>query len=75
MKMTTATALQPLKHPAEEVTQFLMGFALDFDAREAFEDDKQGFLEKITLSKEAKEIIAEPDATTFLVKINATEVA
>ncbi|WP_434026635.1 hypothetical protein [[Pseudomonas] boreopolis] len=75
MKIEDAPEILPFQSPAEEVANFLMGFALDFDARELFEQDKAAFLKTSDLTREAQAILAEPNANTFLGKLNATEVA
>lgn len=65
----------PFHIPANEVSEFLMGFALDFDARERLDEDKDAFLQECDLSDEARSMLSEPTANTFLGRIHATEVA
>lgn len=64
----------PLQVPANEVSEFLMGFALNFDARERLDEDKNAFLQECDLSDEARSMLAEPNANTFLGKIHANQV-
>jgi hypothetical protein len=75
MRIDEVTTTLPFRSPADEVADFLMTFALDFDARERLEEDREAFLRESDLSDEAKTILAESNANTFLGKINAEEVA
>jgi hypothetical protein len=75
MKVKEITEFFPYQSPAIEATNFLMSFALDFDAREQFEQDKRAFLERCNLTIEAKEILSEPNSHTLLAKLNAEDVS
>lgn len=75
MRVDEVTSPLPFHIPANEVSEFLMGFALDFDARERLDEDKDAFLQECDLSDEARSMLSEPTANTFLGRIHATEVA
>ena len=75
MKAKQITEFSPYQSPAIEATNFLMTFALDFDAREQFDQDKCAFLDRCNLSAEAKEILFEPNSNTLLAKLNAQDVS
>lgn len=75
MKAKEITEFSPYQSPAIEATNFLMSFALDFDAREQLEQDKPAFLKRCNLTAEAKEILSESNSHRLLAKLNAEDIA